>query len=125
MLIFYLALLGLGMYWASKTLLPELLKPVPPQMSSSKGSAPSNSSDFLKPDESGNGMDKLGSLLDEKNKNIQLLQTELKILYAQVRDFDKLKTLLEEEIHRLKEQNRIFRSELGMPTVQPKEDSII
>ena len=125
MLIFYLALLGLGMYWASKTLLPELLKPVPPQMSSSKGSAPSNSSDFSKPDESGHGTDKLGSLLDEKNKNIQLLQTELKILYAQVRDFDKLKTLLEGEIHRLKEQNRIFRSELGMPTVQPKEDSII
>ena len=43
---------------------------------------------------------------------------------SQVRNFEKVKTLLEEEIHRLREQNRIFRSELGLPAVQPKENSI-
>ena len=69
-------------------------------------------------------MEKLETLLAEKNKNIGLLQTELKVFCAQVRDFDKMKSVLEDEIHRLREQNRMFRSELGLPTVQPKENSI-
>ena len=74
---------------------------------------------------SGNRIEKMEMLLAEKNKNIMLLQTELKLFHAQIRDFDKVKALLEEEVHRLKEQNRIFRSELGLPAVQPKENSIV
>jgi hypothetical protein len=52
------------------------------------------------------------------------LQKELKIFHVQMRDFDKVKTLLEEEIHRLREQNRIFRSELGLARRSTKENSI-
>ena len=69
-----------------------------------------------------NRIAKLENLLAEKNKNINLLQNELKIAHVQVRDFDKIKSLLEEEIFRLREQNRIFRSELGLPAITLKEN---
>jgi hypothetical protein len=65
------------------------------------------------------------ALLVEKNRSIRLLETENKVLEVQVRSFSKVKTLLEEEILRLREQNRIFRSELGLPAVQTKENIIV
>ena len=57
------------------------------------------------------------ALLAEKNKKMSLLQTELKALHVQVRAFDKIKMLMDGEIHRLREQNRMFRSELGLPLI--------
>jgi len=126
MIIFlYLAVIAFGMYWAARMLLPEMLKPSPPKTISPKDFSKLEPSDFIQSDESVNRIEKLENFLEEKNKNIQLLQKELQVLYAQVRDYDKIKNLLEEEIHRLKEQNRIFRSELGLPTVQVKENSIV
>jgi len=110
MLILYLAVLITALYWVSKILLPEMTK--------------KNSSDFFQSNEPDKRIEKLETLLAEKNKDIRLLQTELRISHLQVQAFDKVKTLLDEEIHRLREQNRIFRSELGLPTVQPKENSI-
>ena len=107
MLILYLAVLVTALYWVLRILLPEMTKP--------------NSIKKNEPDES---TEKLETLLIEKNKNISLLQTELRILHVQVRAFDKVKTLLDEEILRLREQNRMFRSELGLPAAQPKENSI-
>ena len=70
-----------------------------------------------------NRIEKLELMLAEKNKNINILQTELKIFHIQVRESDKLKALLEDEIHRLREQNRIFRSELG-PAYCPNDRAI-
>ena len=106
----YLTALIISLYGIARILLPELIKPNPlhfPQ--------------FNKPDQR---IEKLKTLLAEKNKDISLLQRELKIFYVQINTFDKVKTVLEEEIHRLREQNRIFRSELGLPTVQHKENPI-
>ena len=115
MLILYLAVLITAVYFVIKLLAPEIRKPslpVPRPM------APPTEGTFLR-------TEKLEMMLAEKNKNIQHLQTELKALYVQTHEFDKLKDLWEEEIQRLREQNRIFRSELGLPTVQPKENSVI
>lgn len=109
MLIFlYLAVLITALYWVSKMLLPEMAKP----------------SKKVQVNEPDNGTEKLKTLLIEKNEDIQLLQTELKVFQVQVRNFDKIKSLLTEEIDRLREQNRIFRSELGLPAGQLKENSI-
>ncbi len=110
MLILYLIFLTTSLYWVAKLLLPEMTKP--------------NFFDFSQSNEPDKSIEKLEAILAEKNKDISLLQKELRIFHAQVRFFDKMKTLLEEEIHRLREQNRIFRSELGLPSVQPKENSI-
>ena len=111
MLIFlYLAVLMTSLYWVAKILLPEMAKPNPFNFS------PSNESDKR--------IEKLKILLAEKNKNISLLQRDLRIFHVQVSNFDKIKILLEEEIHRLREQNRIFRSELGIPTAQHKENPV-
>jgi len=85
----------------------------------------SNPEQSAQTDDSNTRVEKLETLLAEKNKNIQLLQKELTVFIVQVREFDKLKNLLEEEIYRLKEQNRIFRSELGIPANQVKEGAII
>jgi hypothetical protein len=56
------------------------------------------------------------------------LQTELQIFLVQIREFDKVKAMLDEEIHHLREQNRMFRSELGIPLnaspAEQKETSI-
>jgi uncharacterized protein YoxC len=57
--------------------------------------------------------EKLERMLAEKNKNIQSLQEELKVIQAKSQDFDKLKSFLEEEIQHLKEQNRILKPEKG------------
>lgn len=105
----YLTLLITALYWVAKLLLPEMNKPL---------------FDFFQSEGTDNRIEKLETLLAEKNKNIDLLQAELKTFQAQARSFDKMKTLLDEEIHHLREQNRIFRSELGLPAVLPGENSI-
>jgi hypothetical protein len=114
MLILYLAFLITALYWVSKILLPEMTKP--------------DSFDFSQSNGPDKGIEKLETLLAEKNKDIGLLQTELRSLHIQASAFDKVKTLLDEEICRLREQNRIFRSELGIPPIassaKRKENSI-
>jgi hypothetical protein len=115
MLILYLAFLLIALLGVAKILLPEIKEsPVtrilPRANPSSDGSV--------------ERIARLETLLAEKSKNIQVLQTELKIFQIEVRESDKVKALLEEEIYRLREQNRIFRSELGLPAVQLKENSI-
>lgn len=122
MLILYLTVLAAALYLVLKMLLPEMAKPPLPSRPS-KSSKPS-SSDHLEPNGAGIGFEKLEMLLVEKNESIQFLQTELKVSQVQIRDFEKIKMLLQDEIHRLREQNRIFRSELGLPTIQIKENSI-
>ena len=113
MLFLYLAGLITALYCVSRILAPEMSKssknPIP---KSSSGRSPA---EFEQATGSDNRVEKLSILLAEKNKNIQLLQTELKIFHVQVRDFEKVKTIMEEEIRHLREQNRMFRSELGLP----------
>ena len=109
LIFFYVTVLMTALYWVSKMLLPEMVR----------------SSKIVPVNEPEKGTEKLEILLSEKNKDIQLLQTELKVFQVQVHNFDKIKSLLVEEIDRLREQNRIFRSELGLPAVQLKENSII
>ena len=120
MLIIYLAVLIATLYWVTKILLPEMAKPTLP----AKKPVPKSMYIPQSAAASDNRIEKLEILLAEKNKNIQVLQSELTIFLVQVREFDKIKAMLEEEIHRLREQNRIFRSELGLPAAQPKESSI-
>lgn len=107
MLFLYLAVLIVALYSVIKVLVPEMMKPRSPDPSGSK-----------EPDKKEELME---ALLIEKNRNIRLLENENKVLDVQVRAFGKVKTVLEEEILRLREQNRIFRSELGLPAVQIKE----
>ena len=107
----YVAFLSTALFLVARVLWPELKK------SSSFASDQSN-----KPDER---TEKLETLLEEKNKNNQFIQKELRIFQAQTRDFNKVKDLLDEEIHRLREQNRVLRSELGLPSVQSGENSRI
>ena len=57
-------------------------------------------------------MDKIDILLSEKNKEINLLQTELKSYEDRWGEFEKVKALMEEEIQKLREQNRTLKSEL-------------
>jgi hypothetical protein len=114
MLILYLALLTAALYGVSRLLLPELAKPASP--------APivdSEPVDFIP---TTNKTERLEVLLVEKNKYINVLERELKISQIQARDSEKIKVLLDEEILRLREQNRIFRSELGLPSVLSKEN---
>jgi hypothetical protein len=118
MIILYLAVVITALYWVSRMLLPEMAKP-PLPMTPLK----TKSEDPAVPNELEGRIEKLEYLLAEKNKNIGLLQTELKIFHAQVYNFDKVKTLLEEEIQRLREQNRIFRSELGIPQIAPAAEN--
>jgi hypothetical protein len=120
---FYLAFLFTALYWVAKILLPELNK-----FSLLKNPPEAKPIGFSQSDGPDNRITKLEDLLAEKNRNIQLLQMELKIFQAELRDFDKVKGLLEEEAIRLRVQNRIFRSELGIPAIVPsaelKENSI-
>ena len=120
MLILYVAILIAGLYWVAKILGPEMLRPMqsktPPQSA--------ETIDFSESDGPDIKIKKLETFLAEKNKNIVLLELELKFYRAQANSFDKIKTVLSEEIERLREQNRIFRSELGLPAVQSKENSI-
>jgi hypothetical protein len=120
----YLAVIITALYGVAKVLLPEMAKPPLPRATPRTTPKPISSVPY-QPKESENRIEKLEKLLAEKNKNIQILQTELKSFYEQVRYSDKVKTLLEEEVHRLREQNRIFRSELGLPAAQQKENSIV
>jgi hypothetical protein len=108
MLFLFLAVIILALYGVARVLMPEMIKPgsLGPSMS----------------DEPDKKTDLMEALLIEKNRSIRLLETENKVLEVQVRSFGKVKSLLEEEILRLREQNRIFRSELGLPTVQTKEN---
>jgi len=119
MLILYLAVLVPALYWVSRILGPEMAK-APSSGPASVPDGPS-SAQTTDPDKR---IEKLNTILAEKNKNISLLEKELRFFHIQSHAFNKVKTLLEEEIHRLKEQNRIFRSELGIPAAQPKENSI-
>ena len=123
MLILYLAVLVTALYCVSKMLLPEMAKPPLPKKTL-KPKSP-DSSQYNAHDER---VQKLEILLAEKNKNINVLQTELSIFLIEVRESDKIKSILEEEIRHLREQNRIFRSELGLPTnalsAEHKENSI-
>ena len=121
LILLFLGIVCTGLYWASKMLLPEMAKPSLPKTSIK--SKPVNLTPTEVPFDR---IERLESLLNEKNKNIDLLQKELQIFHIQVRDYNKIKNLLEDEIHRLRDQNRIFRSELGLPTTsQPKEKSLI
>jgi biopolymer transport protein ExbB/TolQ len=121
MLIIYLAVVITALYWVIKILAPEMAKPsIYPRRKPVSNHASLEAAQENGPE---NRMEKVESLLMEKNKNIQLLQMELKILHVQVNNFDKVKILLEEEIHRLREQNRIFRSELGLPAIQSPQVS--
>ncbi|MDE2027371.1 MAG: hypothetical protein KGK03_10890 [Candidatus Omnitrophica bacterium] len=120
MSIFLCVLLLLGaLYSVMKKLWPEMSKPLPIRASQT------DSPDLSGPQtESDQRLERLESLLAEKSRDVYSLHKELKILRSQVRDFDKVKSLLEEELLRLREQNRVFRSELGLPAVQPKENSL-
>ena len=115
MIIIYLAILATALYFVVKTLGPEMMKPVTPSVRKTVIKPAANKS--IPQDAPENGLERLETLIAEKNRNIILLQNELKIAFAQIRDFDKVKTLLEEEIHSLREQNRILRSELGIPAL--------
>jgi len=130
MLIIYLAVLITALYYVSKMLLPEMITPSLAQAIPQPKTVPQVKTipvtQSIDIPESDNTKDKLETLITEKNKNISILQTELRIYQIQVRESEKVKSLLEDEIHRLREQNRIFRSELGLPTVaQPKENLIV
>ena len=109
-LFLYLAVVIIALYYVSKLLAPEMKK---------------TSFDISVSKDVDQGAEKLQILLNEKNKNINLLQKDLKVFQAQTRDFDKIRMLLDEEIRRLREQNRIFRSELGLPALRSKENSTI
>ncbi len=113
MLIVYLAILISVSYWVVKTLAPEMAKPPLPK---TRIPVPSPI-ELSELDQAKQRIEKLETLLDEKNRNISLFQKEIKVFQMQICSFDKVKLLLEEEIQRLREQNRIFRSELGMPAV--------
>ncbi len=120
MIYFYLAFLFIAMYGVAKLLLPEMIKsPVV------KPTAKIDTVDIIGPNESENRIKKLEDLLAEKSRNIKYLQSELQVFLVQVREFDKIKTLLTDEIKHLREQNRIFRSELGLPAGQSKEKSVV
>ena len=121
MFFLYLAVMITGLCWAVKLLGPEFAKSVPEAKKESKPES------FIIPQskESLSRLEKLEVLLVEKNKNINLLQNELKVFYVHVRDSNKIKTLLEEEIQRLREQNRIFRSELGLPSLRSTGNSML
>lgn len=121
MLFIYLAVLCTAGYWVIKTLGPEMAKPPSPKKVQEEPDA-INFSQYNWPSKK---IEKLETILAEKNTNISLLQKELKISQAQVQAHDKVKALLDDEIHRLREQNRVFRSELGLPTDQPKVTLII
>ncbi len=86
MLILYLAVLITALYWVVKMLFPEMAKPPLPKTVQNQ-----NFPMLLNLKNPDNRIDKLETLLAEKNKNINLLQTELKIFHVQVRDFDKIK----------------------------------
>jgi hypothetical protein len=122
MIFLFLAVVAIGFCWALKVLVPEMAKP--PVYTIRKLYPDSDLNKLTQSAEPDPGIGKLETLLVEKNKNIGLLERELKILHTQEQSFNKVKTLLEEEIQRLREQNRMFRSELGLPTVPSKENSI-
>jgi len=124
MFIFYLVFLATSIYLLARILGPEMAKPLP------KVDPVSKVLPMVKPpkvipqsSDSSTRIEKLEFLLAEKNKNIGILQTDLKLFLAQVREFDKVKIILQDEITHLKEQNRMFRSELGLPTIVQKEHS--
>lgn len=52
-------------------------------------------------------------LLAEKNKEIALLKEQLRVKQNQSDDFDKLKEILDAEIAKLREQNRLLKTELS------------
>jgi hypothetical protein len=119
MLILFSAVLIIGVLWVAKILLSELAK-----FSLSKPAPILNSDDFSQANESDKKIEKLETLMAEKNNNIIHLQKELRVLHIQVHAFDKVKTLMEEEIHHLREQNRPIRPKQGLPIAQTKENPV-
>lgn len=115
MAILYLVVLITAGYAAFKLLAPEIRRSLRPK----------DFSQVLQPDNMISRTDRLEMMLTEKNRNIETLQAELKVLNVQAHDFDTIRAFMEAEIQRLREQNRIFRSELGLPAGQPKENPII
>lgn len=128
MLFFYLAVLIPAFYWVVRLLGPEMFPSsrlrllVQPQAFDIPQPKPVEASrpEASKADDP---VEKLEAILSEKNKDINDLQRELKISHVQSANFDKIKSLLEEEIRLLREQNRIFRSELGIPPVASFHES--
>src|SRR5450631_3795042 len=98
-IILYLGFLIIGLYLVLRNLLPEILKTNYPRSSSKPSPIGLAQSDTID-----NRIEKLETFICEKNKNIQFLQSELRIFLIQVREFDKIKTLLDDEIQRLREQ---------------------
>ena len=96
MLFIYLAVVLIALYWVSRVLLPEMAKPRTPV--------------YTEPEHDDKKTELMEALLVEKNKIIRLLEAENKVLVVQVRAFSKVREVLDEEIRRLREQNRIFRS---------------
>ena len=136
MILVYLTVLILALYWVIKAIGPEMLvvskppnvaqpKPKIAMQSKPQRSVQPKPSDITESSYNDNRQVRLETLLSEKNKDIALLQRELSVFQAQVRSFDKLRLLLEEEIHHLREQNRIFRSELGMPPIATFGDNAL
>jgi len=119
MLILYLAFLCTALYLVARILSPEMKRPAP-VVPVPRSNVPVSSA----PEETDSRIEKLETLLAEKCQDIKHLQRELQIFNIQTREFDKVKVLLDEEILRLRQQNRMFRSELGLPTVVLKENSL-
>jgi hypothetical protein len=120
MLLFFLTIVAVASGIAVKLLWPEMAKPAP--KAAVRKLAPPEAIAVTSTNPSDKKVEKLEALLYEKNRHITLVENELKSFQVQARNFDKLKNLLDEEILRLREQNRILRSELGMPTVPFKEN---
>jgi len=97
MVILFLAVVIIALYFAIKLLAPEIHKPT---LSMAAAIVPPADNTILK-------TERLEMMVEEKNKSIEHLQEECKVLQAQAQDFDKIKTILEEEIQHLKEQNRL------------------
>ena len=122
MIIFFAALVIVALVLVFRILLPEMKKS--PEIKVVKIVPLQETFDVSQLDKPASKLEKLEMMLADKNKNISLLEKELKVLQAQTRSFDKVKMLIEEEIQRLKEQNRMFRSELGLPTIGTRQGSI-
>lgn len=124
MLILYLAVLIIGTYWVVRTLGPEMAKPPLPAVKYDLKSKPVKPAAMATTELSIGRVERLEILLAEKDRNIALLQNDLRVLQVQASSFDKLRKILDDENQRLKEQNRMLRSELGLPAAGSRERSV-
>lgn len=119
MLILYLAVLIAGLYFAIKNLIPEM-KSIP----EASKSVEEKDFNFIPFKVTDHQVEKLDLMLAQKNRDITFLQKELRICKNQISSFEKIKAFMEEEIKYLREQNRIFRSELGLPAFSSNQNSV-